>query len=307
MAATAKFPAAEATADDWTSSNAGMGREKSDDKDPKRPAVNFIATEYNQQNVEIIAAQAKIGIDGHEPVGVAGSLDKSFDFLLNHWVPRLDQPGFVEAFLMDTGFLGAGVHSPYLTLINATAADGINYAQSDALAAAFITAPAVVQVNGWDSSAIFHQQSTYYAARVKVDGLPASAGDYFQFGIRRDATHYVLFHSTKPAGAWPVWTVEVKDAGSTWSDTLTAGSPADIDESGAGGWVTFEILTTSTGAYFYYNRGEANAEYKGPGTQAPQSARASIWTAYGDNGGVGGDTIYYSGTACKDTRTLFGP
>jgi hypothetical protein len=138
-----------------------------------------------------------------------------------------------------------------------------------------------------------------------MSALPATNGDLIFIGPYRDATHYVLFKSIRAAGSWPVWTVEVNDGGSTWSDTLTTGSPADIDSSGAGGWVTFEILTTSTGAYFYYNRGETTGEYKGPGTQAPENARSDVRIVNDDT--VGGNTINCSGVVCKDTRTLFGP
>lgn len=307
--ATAKYPAALATADDYT--NNGMGRTKSNDKDPKRLDVNFVAEEYNQQNAEIIATQEKIGIDGHDPVGTAGSLDKSFDFLLKHWVPRLDEPGYVETFTMTPGFLTAGVHSPYLTLIGGAAANGIDITLTDALAAAYATSPAAPANTGWYGPSIatnfWHQRSTYMGARVSMSSLPGTNNDNIRIGLYRDATHYVHFYSERAGGSWPVWTVEVNNGGATWNDTLTTGSPADLDRSGAGGFVTFEIRTTSTGAYFYYNRGEVNAEYKGPGTQAPENARSYQFITFNDGGGVGGDTIYMSGSACKDTRSFFGP
>jgi len=294
----AKFDAAIATADDYTTTNAGMGRTKQDDKSPNDLNVNLTGPEYNQQNLEIIAAQTKLGIAGHQPVGIAGTLDRSHDFLLNNWMLRLDRQGFVETWLSTAAHIAAiARYSQWLDIVGG--AGGVTSGLADSIRACAVTLAAGVP-SGWDSDTIFEQQTTRLHTRLQVNVLSATDGDTIVIGLVRDATHYVTFVSTRAGGAWPNWTVGIANGGAPTTDILVTGNPSDF----VGAWCTFEIISTSTGADFYYNRGETTAEYFTV-TAAPENAMATFRQRITSN--VGGEIIYNSASACADTRNLFGP
>jgi len=141
-----------------------------------------------------------------------------------------------------------------------------------------------------------HQRYSFFRGVWRVTALPVNnATDYFKIGLYRDATHYVMYHSTRALGVWPGWTVEVNDGGATDSALLTAAPVATTN-------ITMEILTTTAGAYFLYMRGTASEEYEYLSGQAPENGYAHPYIAFFSN--AGGESIGIDMMGGRDTRTL---
>jgi hypothetical protein len=345
MAQTPAFPGKIAQAVDYSASTKGIGREKSNDKSVNDWAKNFVAEEWNQIAQELIATQTAVGITGsadtssHEYKIAALESDMStaqsditaaesdIDALedlvgdggyppvygdadeynirerLNYGMSGLQQCGFIETTHIDSANLdGAAVG---LCCVGIGGAWSL-VASPDDDAATVIKC--VVADNTthtmYHATTSFQMDSCYFGCRIQQDALTTQDGDVYRIGLYRDGNNKVWFESTRAGGAWPNWDVVVVNAGASWSDTLTTGNPADL----TGGWVTFEIVCTSSGAYFFYQRSKsAHEEMDSVGAQAPAGSaaypRITLDDALGGSGG--GEEIYVSGLSCVDTRNLW--
>jgi hypothetical protein len=301
-----KYPYALPTQDDWSATNDGCGRVKSDPLEAPDLETYLVANEYNTIVEELIALASKQGINGSDPVGTTG-LSLDFDFLSSKWMPRADRHGFVETWSLSpqvrTALGGSGYESLYLERIG-TPACAFDTAQSNSNNALALTLTGGAVSEGIGQSVYrFAQQSSYMGARIFLSALPnGAAGEIISVGFKETATpSFVRFRSTATgAGTYPVWTVEIDNgAGGTASDVLSTG-PSDLV---GGGWITFEILTTSTGATFYYRRGNAAGQYKTL-VQAPKNTKVMPFVQLDTDALYGGGAIVYcSAFACMHTDT----
>jgi len=289
---TAKMPSNLPTADDWTTSNAGMGRTKIDGKDPNDKDKNFIAAEYNQQNDEIIAIAKKQGIDLSELPSYGDDCLDSHDEALRYLCSRVDKAGIFDHFLFNA----------YTTAITedlgAVAAYGTD---SDACGVADITLAAGVATGYTQTTFHFRQRYTYSRFRLRFatgGTLPINAvtPDTIQVGVMRDATHYSWFQSecTNAVGpVWSNWNCEVNNGGATDDDDMTVGPVANT-------WTVFEILTSTTGATFWLDRGTASEEKISLTGQAPENGTARPYAVMTST--AGGENFRIDLMGCFDTR-----
>lgn len=250
---------------------------------------------------DITALENLVGDGGYPPV--FGDADEgNVRAYLNYYLAGLSRNGFIEQFTIET----ANLDSPGVSLDMRDSGTALSHtltASPDGYAVQVgkCALNAGVATSGWATSANrFLGRSSYFAARLQIDALPTADTDYFQIGIESAFNKYVRFSSTRAGGAWPNWTVEVNDTGSTWSDVLVTGNPADM----VGVWCTFEFVTTDTGAYFFYNRLKASHEEFGPGTQAPAADTHKYWIEWYSSGGS--PSMYMSTAALIDQRDLWG-
>lgn len=293
----AKYPNNRPTKDDWTPSNDGMGRTKSNDKDPRDLNTNFVAEEYNQQNDEIIALADSLGLVNALPTLSTASDHYAIREIMTYMTKRADKAGFYEHFVKRAG---AATYSDHLNNVGAAATAYINTVADTNIGVVDQTMGVGV-ATGWETTDDhFHFRSTYCRFRLRVDTLAGAwaGGDTIEMGIYDFAGAYVRFYALAGAGpVWPVWTVGVDDGvGGALSDTMVA----DSDDL-ATGWHVFEILTTSTTAHFFYDRGGPAEEYKAL-AQAPLNARAEIYARCTE--AAGGDHFYTDAIAAADTRVI---
>lgn len=290
MTITAKYPAALPTMTDYTDS--GMGREKTNDKEPRHLTTNIIGPEYSQICGEVIAIAEKLGIDMSEPASYGDATLGSVDELLNWYVYRSDRAGFMDHC----------VFSSYTTaMIDDIGAVAAYASDADACGVADITLAAGAATGYSQATWHFRQRYTFSRYRLKfatAGTLPSGVGDTIQIGVMRDATHYSWFYSTCTNAVGPVWddwTCEVNDGGATDSAMMTVGPVANQ-------WRTFEVLTTATGATFWWERGTANEEKIELTAQAPENGTARPYAVM--TSAAGGENFRIDMMACRDTRPL---
>jgi hypothetical protein len=275
--------------DTLTSGSLGTGKKKN--KEPIIDSTYDIdAAELNTTAGAIRALQTTLG-DGSSVLPRDGDADEdNVRYIMDFLADRADKAGFNEHFITDSTSLA--VISIYLDDFGAVAARA-NVTGGIGVSAQTLAAGGDTGLQA--TNAQFHQRSTYFRCRFQFDALPGTNGDLMRLGIIRDGTHYIRFESVRAGGSWPGWTVEVNDGGSTDSDTLTA-APV------AAAWHLFEIITNSSGAYFYYDRGASSEEYFYLTGQAPENGYADP-TIY-INSTVGGEVLRVDSIACRDTRIL---
>jgi len=293
----AKFPNNRPTQDDWTTTNEGMGRSKSNDKSPRDLNTNIVAEEYNQQNLEIMALADSVGLTNALPTMSTASDHYALREVMDYFCRRADRAGAYEHFVKRAG---AATYSDYLNNVGAAATAYTNAIAGDNIGTVDQTIGAGV-ATGWETTDDHvHFRSTYCRFRCRVDTLAGAwaAGDTVEMGLCDFAGAFVRFYALAGGGVvWPVWTVAVDDGvGGVASDTLTA----DSDDL-ATGWHVFEVLTTASAAHFFYDRGGASEEYKLI-SQAPLNARTEVYLRC--THAAGGDHLYTDAIAFADTRTL---
>jgi hypothetical protein len=293
----AKYPNNRPSADDWTTTNAGMGRTKSNDKDPRDLNTNFVAEEYNQQNLEIMALADSLGLLNSLPTMSTASDHYAVREIMTYMARRADKAGVGEHFIKR---VGAATYSDYYNNVGAAATAYTNAIAGDNCGVVDQTMGLGVST-GWETTDDHHHfRYTYCRFRCRVDTLAGAwaAGDTIEMGLGDFAGAFVRFYALAGAGpAWPVWTVATDDGvGGSASDTLTA----DSDDL-ATGWHVFELLTTSTGSHFFYDRGGASEEYKAL-AQAPLNAHCEVYLHC--THAAGGDHLYTDAIASVDTRVL---
>ena len=284
----AKFPASLPTADDWSTGNAGMGRTKTNKTSVNNLDHNFRAEEYNQQNLEIIALATKQGIDLSEPASYGDDCLGSHDEILRFLTTRGDRQGWNDP------INGEAWPTPYMNDVGAVAAFA---ADSNVAGCAAITLAAGVDTGFTTTSWLFRQRYMYARFYLYLT-LPSGVADYIKIGVYRDATHYTHFYSecTNAVGpVWDPWECEVNDGGSIDTETLTA-TPV------TGTFNVFEILTTTTGATFWLDRGTASEEKAEVTGQAPENGTAKPYAI--GNSAAGGETFKLGSVSCWDTRSL---
>lgn len=278
--------AAFATQDDYTATNAGCGRVKSNSKNPHDLNTNFTGPEYSQTVSELVATQTVLGRVRSTP-GIYGDADlQSVNEIQRFLTSRWDRAGVFDHFTHTAG-LGAGIHFSDLNTASAfaTVAGGIGVME---------VICGVGLNEGWDQGYDhFHQRSSFFRCRVQIDTVPVGAGDVYNIGIVRDATHYVMFTCTNPSVP-TVWTVAINDGGGAVTDTLVASPDAAT-------WHTFEIMTDATGADFWYDREAATYEHVRV-TQAPENASAHPLVLV--NSAAGGEAWRADFIGIADTRPL---
>ncbi len=292
MAQTPKYPQNLPTADDWSTSNAGMGREKSNDKSPVDLNVNAVAEEFNQARQEIIAIAKKLGIDRTDLTDSSDTDYANSGEILSFMAQRADKPGFVEHFVNRSGI----AHDSNYLLAAGTAT---TVWFSDAVGVKAQTIQVATDTGWATQDQPMRFRSTHVRFRWQVDTLVGSwaNGDYMRLGLYNSvAPSFVDFYVARAAGSWPVWTVRIDDGiGGTASDTLTV-APST-------GWHVFEIVTTATGATFYHDRGAGTADEDSKTlTQAPANDKADLilWT----NEAAGGDVLRTDMISAQDKRIL---
>jgi hypothetical protein len=287
-----------ATYDTETATSLGV------DKANKEPVIDSTldsdALEHNTIKGGVRQLQLTLGKDPAGVLTVDGDADEgNVREYLEYMMPRADKAGFFEHFLEDSTVLAfcGGVTSTHI--IGVAGGAGAAFATvSGGIGVSATTLGAAAAAGLESTDAHFHQRSTYYRCRWQISALSATNGDYIYVGIRRDATHYVLFKSTRAGGAWPDWTVEVNDGGATDSAVLTGSNPSDA----VGTWVNMEIFTDATGAYFYVDRKLAT-EYSDHLTgQAPENGQCDPVIVAISN--AGGEVLRVDLVACADTRVL---
>ena len=289
-----KFPSNLPTADDWTSANAGMGRTKSNKNDPNDLDHNYRAEEYNQQNLEIIAVTTKVGTDLSEPASYGDSCLDSHDEILRFLTVRADRAGFTDHICCNA------FPTEHIDDIGAVGALGTD---ADTAGCANIVLAAGADTGYTTAAWLFRQRYTLSRFRLKFatgGTLPIGVvtPDYIHVGVARDATHYTWFesHCTNAVGpVWSDWTCEVNDGGATDSDVMTVGPTANT-------WRTFEILTHTTGATFWWERGTASEQKIELTAQAPENGTARPYAVM--NSAAGGENFRIDSMACWDTRPL---
>jgi len=240
----AKYPATRGTQTDWTSGDPGMGRSKINDKSPRDLAKNFVAEEFNQHTLEIIATQTKVGTTLAEPPGFGDAVLGSHEDALLYSVARADLGSVIEHFtdstwntnrFEDVGAVGAFVY------------DGSAVGVGRMVLAAGVATGFIQNTQHW------HQRSSLYRCRWVLSALPGTNGDLLEFGFYHDANNWVRIYSIRAGGAWPAWTCDVTVGGVPTTGAFVA-TPADVV------YHTFEIMTSATGAVFWLDRGTANQE-----------------------------------------------
>lgn len=293
----AKYPNNRPTQDDWTTTNEGMGRSKSNDKSPRDLNTNFVAEEYNQQNLEIMALSDSLGLVNALPTLATASDHYAIREIMTYFAHRADKAGAYEHFVKRAG---AATYSDYYNNVGAAATAYTNAIAGDNIGTVDQTLGLGV-ATGWETTDDhFHFRSTYCRFRLRVDTLAGAwaGGDTIEMGLGDFAGAVVRFYALAAAGpVWPVWTVTVDDGlGGATSDTMTADSN-DL----ATGWHNFEILTTASAGHFFYDRGGASEEYKLI-AQAPLDARTEVYAHC--THAAGGDHLYTDAVASCDTRVL---
>jgi hypothetical protein len=279
--------------DTLTSGSLGTGKKKN-----KEPIIDSTygvdAAELNTHAGAIRALQTTLG-DGSSVLPRDGDADEgNVRYVMDFLADRADKAGFNEHFITDSTSLAViSIH-----------VDDFGAVAARANVTGGIGVSAQTLPGGGGNTGLvatdehFHQRSSYFRCRWQVDALPATVADPIYLGIYRNGTHYVRFYSecnNAVGPVWDAWTVEINDGGSTDSDTLTA-TPV------AAAWHLFEILTTSAGAYFYYDRGTSSEEYVYLNGQAPEDGYADPIILASSN--VGGEVLRVDSIACRDTRTL---
>lgn len=281
--------------DDWSSTNDGMGRIKSNDKDPNDLDVNFTGPEWNQQSYEIVALADNLGRQLSELTVDADPDYASVNELMDKMVRRADRAGIHDHFMGSTG-------TGFLTIWFTAIAGGGAMAYGTVAGGTGVivqTAAMGVETGMEHVDQLFHSRHTYYRTRFQISALPGNNGDIIQMGLRRVANCYVTINSTRAGGVWPEWQGTVNDGGAIASDTLTGAGVA------AGEWHVAEILAYTTGAWFFMDRGGQGGytEYSAQvTTQAPENGQTdpiiSVTSA------AGGEVLRTDAVSTQDTRTL---
>jgi hypothetical protein len=283
---TAKYQdgAAFATQDDFTPTNAGCGRVKSNSKSANNLDVNFMGEEYSQLVTEAIATQVVLGRVRSTP-GIYGDADlQGVNEIQRFLTKRWDRASAIDHF---TCQIGAGIYFGDINTASGftTVAGGIGVTQ--------VVCGVGLREGWYQNFDHWYQRSSYFRAIWMIDTIPVGAADVFQIGIVRYATHYVHFICTNPS-APTVWTVEINDGGAIGTDVLTIAPDAAT-------WHTFEIMTDATGADFWFDREFANYEHVRV-NQAPENGFAHPLVSV--TSAAGGQAFIADFIGIADTRPL---
>jgi len=287
MTITAKYPASLATMTDYT--DTGVGREKSNDKDPRHLTKNIIGPEYSQLCGELIATQKHVGTTLSEPTSYGDDCLDSHQETLEWMAMRSDRAGFCEHWLQDAystrwlqdiGAVGAFAHvggaGGDCGVVNITCAAGV--------------------ATGYDQTYDhFRQRYTYMRVRWQIDVLLGGGADTMEIGLIRTGGGFVKFHVTAPSVPNP-WTVEIDDSVNP-PDSQAMGTLPD-----PGTWHVHEILTTVSGAHFWIDRGTAQEEHIYLSGAIPENnyCHPAVYVTQA----AGGAVQSFDMMACRDTRPL---
>ncbi len=288
MTQAARFPQNIAIQQTWTTSVAGMGTWKTNDKEPDDPERNPIAEEENQRILEIIAVQKSVGRIRSTLSDYGDADEKSLRERLNYMAITADRVSFVEHFIRRAG---AGA-SDYVVEINSSSSVVTSY--TDRIGVRRIVLGATLQ-EGWQSDLLFYQRSSVFKCAFKLSALPASSGDYIRCGLYNSSTgSYVWIESSYNGSSWEDWDGVVDDTAT--SETVDFTSAPDTS------WHTFEIFTSDSTVDFWLDRGTSGQEKKSTlGTCVPENAlSAAVIQVY--TGGAGGQNLDTDLIACRDTR-----
>jgi len=241
--------------------------------------------------LQIVADEVNRALDDlisiWKTVGAQGSTDpRSHEY-------RLDElekvyPGFDEEFV---GYSGVAA-SIYLDDIGGTGSVANTW--SDAVGVGKVQAVAATETGWGGADGVFDMQSTEVQIRHTISSLPSTAGDILRIGLWKDSNNYVMFHSTRTAGGFPAWTVEVMSGGVSQGSQVLTASPDSVPD-----WHTFKIITTGTTARFIYDEGETGEEDVTL-TATPPSVMADPRTTVTSNSG--GEDHYTDYVRCHSTE-----
>lgn len=269
-----------------TLTSLSLGTTKANAEDVVDPVEDIDAAEWNTVAGAVRALETKVG-DGSALLTRFGDPDlanirETMDFMAT----RADRAGFMEHFLFNA-WSTAWVDDVGAVGVYAQVAGGVGVGD-------IITAAGVATgfAQAYDH---FHQRSSYFRIRPQLLTLPATNLDTIEIGLRRDATHRVVFLSTRGPGAWGEFYARVED-GAGMSQGIMATTPVLAT------WYTMEILTTATASTFFINRGTVTEDYRVITAQAPEDGYAHPSILVTSN--AGGQHLYCDLIACRDTRPL---
>lgn len=284
-----------------TETATSLGVDKSNDEPVIDSTIDIDATEFTTVKGAVRQLELKLG-DGSSVLTLDGDADEAnvreyMDFMMT----RADKAGFHDHLVHSNTNMAANQVSWYVDPI----AGGANPAFATVAGGTGVSSQTLPAARTGLSQTddIFHFRSTYFRCRFYIDTLafvPWANGDIIEVGLIRGANDYVRFRSTAAGGAFPDFTYEIYDGGAGTGAVLTGSAPAAAE------WHVAEILTTSTGAYFFMDRNAAGGytEYKSglyTGT-APDNGQCNPFVAC--TCAAGGPVLSVDAISCQDTRTL---
>ena len=243
-----------------TSAAGSLNTSKANDNEVVDTSIDVDANEINTCHGAVLALEQTVGIDPDGTLTVDGDSDAAnIQEVMNYLADRADRAGFNETFCASSTSLPANTVSYYVDAI----AGGANPAFATVAGASGVSAQtsgaaARCGLEGTDDH--FHSRYTYYRCMYQFSTIafgPWANGDQIDFGLWLDINNYVRFRSTAAGGVFPAYTYEIYDDGAGTGSVLTGAAPD------AGTWHVAEILSTTTGAYFFIDRGgwNGNTEY----------------------------------------------